>query len=121
MKKLIAFLIVLSSMLVASNCHNNRGIPRPAPFTEDDPSFCAAGCEHIGPEGLGCPEGELLVYPNDECSVSEDCAVGDCVQGYCAETCEQFCVASIENGRWMGAECWQTIKECSEIETECRR
>ena len=117
MKKIIAVFFALA--LLGAQCNPDRGIPRPKPFTDDDPSFCPAACEHVA--DLGCFEGKPLVYEGEECSTDSDCAVGSCKEGLCTETCEEFCVSTIQNGRWLGAECWTTVKECSEIETVCRR
>ena len=117
MKKLIAICFAL--FVMGAHCNPERGIPKPEPFTDDDPAFCPAACEHVAE--LGCPEAQPLVYEGDRCTVNDDCSLGSCIAGLCTETCEEFCQSTIQNGRWLGAECWAEVKECSEIETVCRR
>lgn len=100
-------------------------VPRPVPFADDDPRWCDEGCEALrgmpGQDGHpGCLEARPLVHP-DLCQLDSECKIGTCVNAHCTETCEQFCVATIENGRFLGPKCWTTISSCAEIETVCRR
>ena len=100
-------------------------IPRPVPFTDDDPQWCKAGCDNLrslpGQDGeLGCLESRPLIHPQ-LCQIESECEVGKCVRAHCTETCEEFCQDTIKNGRFLGPKCWSTIKSCDQIETTCRR
>jgi hypothetical protein len=98
--------------------HNPR---TPEPFTDDDPTYCKAGCDRL--RELGCPEGAPLIYDDDDhlCQLDSECESGKCIRGSCTESCEDVCIDLIKKGRFMGAKCWRDIRACEEIETVCRR
>jgi hypothetical protein len=122
MKKLL--LILLPLLMIGCPTQEPES-PPPAPFADDDPAWCDEGCAHlrtlIGRDGvIGCEEARPLVYP-DACQLDTECKSGKCINAQCIETCEEFCRATIENGRFLGPKCWTTINSCEEIETVCRR
>ena len=86
---------------------------------KDDVSECPNACAHV--KSHNCPEGNDLLYPIS-CSVDSDCGKdhGICINHQCTETCEMVCKAFVKQGRKLGLKCWETINECSEIESVCR-
>jgi hypothetical protein len=123
MKKLPILIMLIPVLLVG--CPKQKDPTIPQPFTDDDPAWCDEGCDALrdlpGQDGFpGCLEARPLVHP-DLCQLDSECEVGRCVASHCTETCEEFCRALIENGRFLGAKCWTTINSCEEIETTCRR
>jgi len=122
-------LLLLLFPLVTIGCPQQEPeAPRPVPFADDDPNWCEDGCNALrrlpGQDGhQGCLEARPLVHPQ-LCQIDRECeeaGTGTCVAAHCTETCEQFCAATIEAGRFLGPKCWTTISACPEIETVCRR
>jgi hypothetical protein len=75
--------------------------PRPVP----EGSPCAQMCEHIGPNGLGCEEGQP-VYDSDVAGPP----------GVPNESCVTFCNKQLDNGVDIFPECIARVKSCDEIE-----
>ena len=77
----------------------------PTPIDAVSTSYCKPGCDHLkslpGQDGkLGCLESRNLVYPHD---------AG-------VQTCEQYCVERMNEGRDMRAKCWVSVSKCEDIE-----
>lgn len=121
------FLLLVPILLVGCP-KKDPETPPPVPFSDDDPAWCKDGCNALrdlpGQDGFpGCLEARPLVHP-ELCQLDKECldaSMGTCVNAHCTETCEQFCEATIKNGRFLGPKCWTTISSCAEIETVCRR
>jgi hypothetical protein len=90
--------------------------PEPVITIKESKEDCAPGCAAI--RKLKCPESENLVYP-DQCKSNSDCSTGVCINNACTETCEMLCEAFIDQGRYLGAKCWETVSDCQQIEL-CR-
>jgi hypothetical protein len=125
MKKGLLFLFPI--LLIGCPRQEEPETPRPVPFADDDPAWCDEGCQALrklpGQDNFpGCLEARPLVHP-ELCQLDVECkdVGGTCVNNHCTETCEQFCVATIEAGRFLGPKCWTTVSTCAEIETVCRR
>lgn len=63
-------------------------------------------CDHIGPEGLGCPEGEP-VYDSD--------LPGP--RGEPNQSCEDFCLKQEENGLGLNPECVAQVESCDQVDS----
>lgn len=115
MRKVIA--IVVSAFLISCR-FGDSNTPKPNVTKKDDIEMCVPACAHVKP--MGCPEAQPLVYESSMCSSDDDCGIGVCMGGKCAETCVMVCEALVNEGRQLGLDCWQEITKCSEIESLCR-
>ena len=123
---LLVPVIIVSGCAGCNDKNNDKTIPQPEPFTDDDPQWCEKGCAHLqtlpGQDGeKGCLEARPLILSDEPCQLDQECESGTCKNGKCTLSCVDFCKETIENGRFLGAECWTTVKNCEEIETVCRR
>lgn len=79
--------------------------PTPAPSPAPSSSFCATMCDHIGPKGLNCPEGQQ-VY---------DSALPG-TAGVPNESCTDFCTKQEKNGVFVNPKCVSQVTSCAGIE-----
>jgi len=90
-------------LLLLIGCHPQpTPIPTPGPVSSD----CAVMCQHIGPESLGCEEGEP-VYDSDLPGTP----------GVPNESCTEFCEKQQKNGLDVYPSCVAQVQSCAEIET----
>ena len=94
-------------LLLLLGCHPHDVRPDPDPTPDPQSvSDCKLMCDHIGPEGLGCEEGEP-VYDSD--------FAGE--PGVPNRSCEQFCEKQQANGLDLAPRCVAEAQSCEEIET----
>lgn len=96
-------------LILLLGCHPKPSPnPPPGPTPDPDPamSACEAMCQHIGPKGLGCEEGDP-VYDSD--------LPGE--PGVPNQSCTSFCEKQQENGLDLNPRCVARVQSCSEIET----
>lgn len=67
---------------------------------------CTAMCDHIGPKGLNCPEGQP-VYDSAQPGPP----------GVPNESCEEFCIWEQTNGADLNPKCVAQAPTCADIET----
>jgi hypothetical protein len=115
MNKLIS--IIFLSLLFFSCGPKDSEYPEPNIEIQEDSALCKPACANV--QMLNCPEGKGLVYP-ETCTSTSECAFGECIAGYCTESCENVCKSLINEGQFLGLKCWSTINKCSQIEDKCR-
>lgn len=91
--------------LVLTGCPQFPDAPTPSPLAPPDTDLCGKMCEHIGPEGLKCEEGES-VYDSDVPGPVDVPNV----------TCKDFCETSQERGAFMNPRCVSLAPSCDKIE-----
>ena len=91
--------------LVFTACPPSRDPASPNPIPAPDSDLCGQMCDHIGPNGLKCPEGDS-VYDSDRPGT----------RGIPNKTCEDFCKEQQDNGAFVNPRCILQIKSCGEIE-----
>ena len=84
-------------------CHPVAPVPTPTPAP--DGSSCALMCDHIGPKGLNCPEGQS-VYDSDLPGPA----------GTPNESCADFCTKQEQNGVFINPKCVAQAATCADIE-----
>lgn len=102
---LAAFAIVVSFSGTA--CRQNEPEWDPAPVS--DTEYCDAACQHIGPEGLRCEEGEPIAMTQAGCDSGVDEV--NCV------SCAKFCEDTQSNGVWLAPRCVMNVRSCEEIDS----
>lgn len=113
-RKYTTVALVLISIIFVG-CPQNPGVtPQPPVIT--DQMLCPVACEHIGPRGLKCEDGNPIDM-GIVCKTIEDCNKGSCVAGKCLVSCEQFCVDTENAGVWLDPGCVSTIASCDQIES----
>jgi hypothetical protein len=96
------FLAAITAALTFCACPPGPVVPGPpAP----DSQFCPAACDHIGPNGLNCPEGQPLYNE----SLPGEAGVPN-------ETCTQFCQAQQQNAIFLNPRCLMQVPTCADIE-----
>ncbi len=106
MKHYIPILSLLVTMCACPNqATTSPSTPNP-PIQSIDNSACQAMCDHIGPKGLNCPEGQD-VYDSDKAGP----------KGVPNETCDEFCVLEQDNGLDLNPACVAQAPTCGDIET----
>lgn len=92
---------------VLSGCPHttDRESPSPAPITPPDTDLCERMCQHIGPMGLKCEEGEP-VYDSDKPGPKD----------VPNETCAEFCKTSQGLGAFLNPRCVMLVPSCDQIE-----
>ncbi len=91
------------AVLVLACCHPVSPVPTPTPAP--DSTYCAQMCDHIGPKGLNCPEGQS-VYDSDLPGAA----------GVPNESCADFCTKQQANGVFINPKCVMQVTSCSDIE-----
>ncbi len=99
---------VVFAVLLALGC--GGGMPSPAPPPAPGGSYCAAMCDHIGPKGLNCPEGQ---------SVYDSSLPGP--TGVPNESCTDFCTKQEQNGVFINPKCVAQATSCADIEPSRQR
>jgi hypothetical protein len=97
--------LVLSTLLMLVGCPKQQPVS-PNPLPAPDTDLCGKMCEHLGPKGLNCPEGQD-VYDSDKPGP----------HGVPNETCEQFCQYQQDNGAFVNPRCLIQVPRCADIET----
>lgn len=77
----------------------------PSPTPPPDTDWCAAMCEHIGPEGLNCEEGGP-VYNSD---LPGPVDVPN-------QSCQEWCVELQDRGFFVNPKCVADVERCDQIE-----
>ena len=90
---------------LASACHPDREAPSPNPPVPPDTDMCGKMCEHIGPKGLKCEEGEDY-YDSDVAGP----------KGKPNATCEFFCKTQQGKGVFINPRCVAQVPSCPQIE-----
>jgi hypothetical protein len=103
-KKLVGALVLSFSVLILG-CPIQPQSPSPHPVIPPDSDLCAAMCNHIGPKGLWCEEGNA-VYDSDLPGPPDVPNL----------TCETWCKNEQANGVFINPRCVAQVKSCSEIE-----
>jgi nitrous oxide reductase accessory protein NosL len=103
MRPLLALVVVLTTLLVG--CPKPPDAPGPAPINVPDTDVCAAMCEHLGPKGLNCEEGQP-VYNSDLPGPT----------GVPNQSCESFCRETQINGLFLNPKCLKSVPSCDLIE-----
>ncbi len=98
-------LILLLSTLFWLGCPPQPDAPSPRPDPATDSELCGAMCDHIGPKGLKCEEGEPLYDSDLPGPVGEP-----------NETCEAFCVKQQDAGAFLNPRCVMQAPTCDTIE-----
>jgi len=111
--KAVAFLFI--SMFIPGCPQTTRITPQPPVVT--DQAMCPLACEHIGPTGLKCEEGNPIDMKK-ACNDTADCMKGaECFAKKCIVSCTQFCIDTENVGVWLDPGCVAGVTSCNEIET----
>jgi len=115
MKKLTAVAMVLMSAIFVGCPSVNHNTAHPPVVT--DQNKCGSACAHIGPQGLNCEEGKPIDMKKP-CVNTAGCSSGQtCEVGTCTTSCEQFCIATENQGVWLDPTCVATITSCDQIDS----
>jgi hypothetical protein len=98
MKNLALFLLLLAG------CQQPGSSPNPLPVPDTD--ACDAMCQHLGPSGLNCPEGQPFY---------DSAKPGP--KGVPNSTCLEFCRYEQDNGIFVNPKCVARAPTCKDIET----
>jgi len=104
MKVMVRRLFLLA-LLVLQGCPPPVTNVTPAPTPPPDTDLCEKMCEHIGPKGLKCEEGEP-VYNNDLPGPN----------GVPNQSCADNCRELQKKGFFVNPRCVITVQSCTEIE-----
>ena len=91
--------------LALLGCPPSTNPRNPNPIPTPDSDLCGAMCEHIGPSGLKCPEGES-VYDSDLPGPRD----------VPNKTCESFCEDQQAGGVFINPRCVMKVTGCDQIE-----
>lgn len=91
--------------LVLTSCPGPAPVP-PLPGPQPDSSYCAQMCDHIGPNGLKCQEGNPI-YDSDLPGPA----------GVPNESCTDFCTKQQGNGVFINPKCVAQVAACADIES----
>lgn len=107
MKKLFA---ILPFVFMFACAHCGESI-KPTPLPPDI-HMCKVACDHIGPEGLNCPDGQPIdmLFP-DKNGCEDGVNETTCV------SCEKFCKDTMNQRVWLEPTCVSQIVSCDQIES----
>jgi hypothetical protein len=91
---------------ITIGCLHDREAPSPNPTPVPDTNLCGQMCQHLGPQGLKCQEGNP-VYDSDKPG-SKDVP---------NESCEEFCKLGQDRGYFLNPRCLITVPSCDKIES----
>lgn len=100
------FAVLLFSIACLVGCPPQPQAPSPNPIIPPDSDLCQAMCDHIGPNGLKCEEGNS-VYDSD---LPGPVDVPNL-------TCTDWCKQEQANGLFINPRCVAKVLTCGEIET----
>jgi len=101
-------IIILSTLIVTAFCTCS---PHPTPFPPDIQT-CEEACNHIGPDGLNCEEGQPIdmLWPD-----AHGCVNG--IDEVKCVSCKKFCEDTMNQRVWLEPSCVLTINSCDQIES----
>lgn len=77
----------------------------PAPNPPPDTDWCQTMCDHIGPEGLGCEEGEPVYNVDKPGPVDVP-----------NQSCDEWCTEMQDKGFFVNPKCVSDVQRCDQIE-----
>jgi hypothetical protein len=96
---------LLPLLMLVAGCPQTPDRPVPPPNPPPDTDWCRTMCEHIGPKGLKCEEGED-VYNNDLPGPT----------GVPNQSCADNCVELQNKGFFVNPRCVTDVPSCDKIE-----
>lgn len=93
------------AVLALAGCPKEPDAPGPRPIVVPDTTECEAMCNHIGPQGLNCEEGQP-VYNSDLPGPP----------GIPNQPCKDWCEEIQTRGTFLNPRCVKTVPTCDLIE-----
>lgn len=116
MKKILTVLSMVSIFTIFVGCPKGQQVS-PMPPVVTDQNMCAAACDHIGPKGLNCKQGQPIDM-KVACTSDAQCLKGQhCSSGECFTSCADFCVTTENVGIWLDPTCVATVASCDLIDS----
>ena len=108
MKKTLMLLMIVLGCCDIQHNDQTQNVATSQKAAPTDISYCKSGCEYLatlhGQDGKdGCLESRTLQFPDLH-----------------RQSCEEFCIATLKEGKNLNPKCWTTLQSCDEIEA-CRK